>query len=379
MNSNQTEITLQLDKIADLFSEGRTLESEMIELPPQKKSEANEALEKTFKNLQGFERDIKKKYPLKSPEEPSSTRFFSGFRSIPKSKKKPQTILSPLSLTLGLVAHVVSAISIVLLLMGILFSFILAIIGLVLCVASFIIIAKLPHEDYQHYDWWYSFNKYTNEKISKYFEEREIIHAEITKYQKSYFSIVEECDKKYMQELVNLTNFNAELDEKYAAMAIEIDTKIKEIEAKLEKITVIHSDLFYLAGRISSVLKQGRADTLKEAINIALDDQRKADEELNRQLEAERMEEEARRHNEAMQREAERQSEMAAAQARAAEEQARFAQQQAIESAKQTQLAQQQAEDAKRDAWKRCGRCINSSKCKWDVKGIPNCPNYRPR
>ena len=379
MNSNQTEIIVQLDKIADLFNEKTILTLERSALESNKEADRLINLGHAREELENFQRDIKKKYPLKKPEEPSSTRFFTGFRLTPKSKKKPQTILSPLSLAVGLVAHATSAISIVLLLMGILFSFILAIIGLVLCVASFIIIAKLPHKDYQEYYWWYSFNKYTSQKISQYFEERKAIHNNVKEYQTNYLSIVSECDEKFLQSGQTFTLFCMELDEKYAAMAIEIDTKLKEIETEFEKITVIHSDLFYLARKISNVLKQGRADTLKEAINIALEDKRKADEELNRKLEAERMEEETRRHNEAMQREAERQSEMAEAQARAAEQQAIFAQQQAIESARQTQLAQQQAEDAKRDAWKRCGRCINSSKCKWDVKGIPNCPNYRPR
>ena len=87
--------------------------------------------------------------------------------------------------------------------------------------------------------------------------------------------------------------------------------RIDQIENAIAEVTLISSEHFSLAGRISNLLKSGRADSLKEALNLAISEKR--DEEYK----AQRLAEEERRtqiveqqandnllHNQRMEREA---------------------------------------------------------------------------
>ncbi len=108
----------------------------------------------------------------------------------------------------------------------------------------------------------------------------------------------------------------------------QIVEKIDQIETAMAEVTLISSEHIVLARRISNLLKSGRADSLKEAINLAISEKR--DEEYI----AQRLAEEERRtqileqqaydnllHNQRMEREAEAQTQHAQTQLRIAEEQ----------------------------------------------------------
>lgn len=120
-------------------------------------------------------------------------------------------------------------------------------------------------------------------------------------------------------------------------MAEEYERNCKQ----LSQITVIDAELFELSGKIASMLEQGRAESLKEAINLAIDEDRQE------------------KHNQAMQEEAELQTLAAEEQARAAEE---------------------QADEAKYNASRRCQFCANFTKCSGYAKqNAANCAAYRPQ
>ena len=131
-------------------------------------------------------------------------------------------------------------------------------------------------------------------------------------YDTKFLSFVESCDRKYNEENKRHTEELGRIGEKNRqkldALHQEKDVLIEE----LTSTTLIPEELYFEAWRISSMLKQKRADSLKEAINLALDDKRKEEEEEARREEAARreaiLEQQAydnRMHNEAMQRAAE--------------------------------------------------------------------------
>ncbi len=139
----------------------------------------------------------------------------------------------------------------------------------------------------------------------------------------------------------------------------------------------IHPDLFGDAARIAKLLETGRADTLKEAINLAFEEDRKDAEEEARQIEAARreaileqqaqetrehqqaMEQAAREHNAAMEREA---REHNLAMQAAAAEQNRL-------SGEQNKIAREQNEFTSNDSH-RCSHCKNRWGC---ARNIHNC------
>ena len=204
--------------------------------------------------------------------------------------------------------------------------------------------------------------------------------AEWAKLDGEFKGFVETCKKEHDRELLILMERENEFREKILAEADVIEADIGALDAHLKTKNVIHPDLFYLAGNISEILEYGRADSLKEAINIALSDERHDEEENERRREAARqeaiLEEQAEAeaaHNREMQRIAEREARESQ---RAREESARREKQAADERERRERQAQSERERARRS---RCNSCINSSKCSYSAKQADSCGGYVPR
>ncbi len=173
--------------------------------------------------------------------------------------------------------------------------------------------------------------------------------------------------------------------DKKAEAKAQFDANSEEIA----QIDVISAEYFHLVKPIIANLKSGRADEYKEALNLAIDDERQAQEAAARRApEARRAAEEARRtaimeqqaaeerrHNQQMERQQ-------AEQARAAEQQAKAAQQQAH---KQAWEAKMQAEKERNEqlavARRRCSGCANNGRCTANKNGLAGltCGGFRPR
>ncbi len=215
-------------------------------------------------------------------------------------------------------------------------------------------------------------------------EEKERFLNESMAYDACFLNLVEACSQKYSDELKRYEVGLASIQEKYLDKLDRLNHELSEVSEQLNNVTLIHSDLFGNAGRISTMLKTGRADSLKEAINLALDEERKDMEEAARRAEARKqeaiLEQQARDnriHNEAMQRAAEEEARATRAHNAAME---RAAQAQAREAARQSEIAQKQARDAQRAASARCANCANSTKCTYTAKqNAGSCGAYRPR
>ena len=237
------------------------------------------------------------------------------------------------------------------------------------------------------------------------YESKDKIYNAFREYDKVFLSVAEECDAEYNKAKAIKASKLDEIEREYNKKKEELVAQKKHFQHQLDGTTLIPEELFEDADRILNMLKLKRADTLKEAINLALDEKRKDEEEAERRKEAARreaiLEEQAwdnRMHNEAMQRAAEEEAramrernaavrehnaamrEHNAAMERAAKDQASAAEAQAREAQKQTQMAKRQADDALRAARARCGGCANYVKCTARYhEGAIGCPAYIPR
>ena len=166
--------------------------------------------------------------------------------------------------------------------------------------------------------------------------------------------------------------------EKQAAAVEEHNKVIKE----LQDIDIISVEYYHLIPRIVQILETNRADDLKEALNLAIEDKRAEEreaaliaEEQRRtqmlQLEQQRMQEEQRRHNQELEVQARVQSKMMMVE----QDRQRAAERQAERDRRDASHAQ---ERARRDALHRCGRCANYNAC-GSARGQINCGAFVPR
>ena len=193
--------------------------------------------------------------------------------------------------------------------------------------------------------------------LSNYPQELEAIHAEYIQYR--------------IRHLENYPDF---MDTVFS-----YGEKIEQAEEALAKNNALIADsdatapeYFHLVPKLVSMLKSGRADSYKEALNMAIAEERQEEIEAARREEdarriavMEQQAEEERRHNRMM----EEQQERAAEDARRATEDA--------------QRAADKAERERRSAgFRKCINCANNSKCSIYVQesgaGL-TCGGYRPR
>ncbi len=182
----------------------------------------------------------------------------------------------------------------------------------------------------------------------------------------------------YEEYTVAFNQYSDNIDNAKAIYAVNSD--------QINSSEVLPVDYHHLVKPIISILKSGRADTYKEALNLAIDEERQEREaaarreaEARRQAEEERrteimrrQAEEERRHNEQMERQQ-------AEQAREAARQQQAAQRQQAEQAREAARQQSRQESIGRS---KCHSCANYSHCPSHVKksgaGL-TCGGYRPR
>ncbi|MBQ9736656.1 MAG: hypothetical protein IJV96_07730 [Clostridia bacterium] len=210
-------------------------------------------------------------------------------------------------------------------------------------------------------------------------------------YDACFLAMTQLCDEKFAEEFDKVNKATDAVKKKAVAAYKEAEKEHEALDAELAKVTLIDSDYFVIADRIAAALKRGRADTLKEAINIVLDDVRKEQAEEARREEARRREaimekeaEEERRHNDAMRRQAEEdaraQREHNARMEREAAAQTRAAERAADEQRRAADAQRRQSQEQERAAMEKCRKCANSTKCSYAVKkNSLSCGAYRPR
>lgn len=218
--------------------------------------------------------------------------------------------------------------------------------------------------------------------------QNERFYSECVDFENAFLALTKACDNYYAAEKekngVAIESIQKAFSKKYD----DLNNQLKSAETQLNAVTLIHPDLFGNALHIAKLLEIGRADTLKEAINLAFDEDRKDAEEEARQIEAARkeailkvqaeamvqatrehnaaVERETHEHNLAMQAAAREQNDIAREQNRIAREQSRLAKQ-------QNDIARKQNEVTHADQT-RCYACKNYGHgCHG---GIHNCASF---
>ena len=165
-----------------------------------------------------------------------------------------------------------------------------------------------------------------NGEISKYFEweqQRNDWHkkyASVTVSREEMARQYANFEKKFAKTAMEFKEFeaveNSKLEMKREAISAPYKERIEELNALLEadyaevqRIGLVHDDYLHLLDKIIEYLETGRADDLKEALNLAIEESQKMENEAARREEAYRQEqilrEQARQnmlHNQEMER-----------------------------------------------------------------------------
>lgn len=209
-----------------------------------------------------------------------------------------------------------------------------------------------------------SINKF-NQALQNYEKDKATGIKAAEEYGKTYREYYAEAEKifnSYLEKIEDITREEFELNK------------------QIHSFDLIDERYQHLTTRIIANLKSSRADTLKEALNLAIDEERQEQYEAQR-----RYEEEQRALREQMRLEAE-QAEIrrhnlemeiqAAAQARASEKAAEVARKQAEEARYEAKRAHEKQVSAENNQLKICGRCAHYGRC---LGGIVGCGSFTPK
>lgn len=394
------EIISELDRIGLLYDRHQSLREAMDNVVDEKKAEDDSFGKEIVATLNEFRKNQDKKFSAKKP-------IIAPDRLItpPEPPKKPNTSNPSKDIFIGAISGLLTLFSVALWLILVIINPDNIAMGLVF-LSVFLMLGSVGYwfvkgagkvtmfVDWQNKqkewkkkqaEWAEKFNRSATN------EENERFLNEFKEYDTCFLKLVEVCSQKYSDEFKRYEAGLEDIKEKYLNKLDQIHNELSEVAEQLDNVTLIHSNLFNNAWRISSMLRTGRADSLKEAINLALDEERKDMEEAARRAEARQQEaileqqaRDNRMHNAAMERAAEEEARATrahnAAMERAAQAQAQAAQAQARESARQSEIAQRQARDAQRAASARCAGCVNNLKCSYKAKqNAGSCGAYRPR
>ena len=234
--------------------------------------------------------------------------------------------------------------------------------------------------------------KYSN-LLQKYNDSINKFNTALQSYEKDKAAGIEAA-KEYGKKYREYYSEAEKIMEKYVGKIEEITREEFELMSYMSTFDLVDESYHHLIPRIVANLRSSRADTLKEALNLAIDEERQEQYEAQR-----RYEEEQRALREQMRIEAE-QAEIrrhnlelevqAAAQARAAQDAARAAERATEIAKRQAKMQEEEAREARRSAReardrqdameyrqkRTCANCALYGKC---AGGIVGCGSFVPK
>lgn len=425
MTAETNSIVQELDRISALCNKRDELQGELLAADLEKDSKNEEALQRKTEKAKAFEMQKRAELPqpgngvnLEGENAPAAVEEWVEFlvnieRSAGKSKWVPIDYRKHLaSHTWSILASWMGIVSLIVCVIvanvSVLFLYLTLVLGVACLFAGcFLNNAQLKlakerleqrnEEKAKHDEKTRKWEKASARYISDFYKtDRTNVIKELIdfaeSYDKEFLRMVADCDTAL--EEIN-QGYNRKLQENqymYEKDTAAINADIAKNNAEIEKVTLIHPELFDKAEKISTALKMGRTESLSEAINLVLEDERREAEEAARQAEAYRREqllqqqiEENRLHNQQMEIEAREAARQAREHNEAMERQARQAQQEADKQRERDrEEADQLLKRRKKDAERRCWNCANSGSCSMMVKSGffrtgDICPSYRPK
>ncbi len=388
MNKEMSSNVKELHRIGELYTRKVELNTKLKNMVFEEKEEVETQKGNFISNLVHYQDEQIKKLP----KYPSNNTIIK--KSIPVPPQNPK---DP---TLGAIVGIISYIFVPLFII----SFILTIFPITTLTQFFSILAEISlfPAIISGIAWFMYFSNIVNQYLL-YKEElddwnntadasfvegqNKRFYSECMEFENAFLALTKACDTYYEAEKeknnLAIDNIQKAFFEKHD----DLNKQLEKTETQLNAVTLIHPDLFGNASHIAKLLETGRADTLKEAINLALDEDRKDAEEEARQLEAARQEaileqqaEDARihqqaleqatkEHNAAMERET---REHNLAMQAAAREQNAIAREQNRLAKEQNDIARKQNQFTSADRH-RCQKCKNRFSCS---RNIHNCGSF---
>ncbi len=390
-----SEMIAELDRISGLYEQYKSLSGSMDLIVHEKNEEDDTYSLEIVEKIYDFQSIETEKLKTKIPEKKADC-----LKAISRCPRMPRGILGyPMaSLLLGvgstafMIFSIIFWISLVIInpgnkALGLIFlSVIMLIASVILWFSKGLRILREWFKWYDAYKKWQEEIKEWEQKFDESAtsdDDKRFIN-ECKEYDAAFLNMVDACFKELQRQQQAHESGLESIKDKYLKKAEKLHEEIDGIAVQLDQVTLINKEMLGMAWRISAMLKQGRAETLKEAINLAFDEERKDDEEAKRREEARIQEEileqqaiDNRMHNEAMERAAEAEASANRAH-REAMEQAAEEQARALE--KQAEIAKNQARAAERAASARCANCANRFKCTPSARANSgSCGGYRPR
>lgn len=386
MNKEMDLNVKELRRIGELYADKETLRNELDDLAFEEKEEFEAQKDNFVANLFKYQAEQSKKLKI-----PKNNAIIKKSIPIPPQNPKDPTlgaivgIIFFASIPLFIISFILKIFTITIPFLSQIFgligqiSFFAAIVGGIAWFAHFASIVN------QYFSYKEKLNDWVNTAKTSFADgQNERFYSECIKFENEFLELVKACDRYYEAEKEKNAIAISNIQKAFSKKHDDLNNQLENTETQLSAVTLIHPDLFGSALHISKLLETGRADTLKEAINLAFDEERKDAEEEARQIEAARKEaileqqtQDAREHNAAMEREA---HEHNLAMQAAAREQNNIAREQANIAREQNRLAKQQNNIA-REQYKvthadltRCYACKNYGHgCHG---GIHNCASF---
>ena len=385
MNKEMDLNVKELRRIGELYADKETLRNELDDLAFEEKEELEAQKDNFVANLFKYQAEQSKKLKI-----PKNNAIIKKSIPIPPQNPKDPTlgaivgIIFFASIPLFIISFILKIFTITIPFLSQIFgllgqiSFFAAIVGGIAWFAHFASIVN-QYSSYKE-----KLNDWVNTAKTSFADgQNEYFYSECIKFENEFLELVKACDGYYEAEKEKNAIAISNIQKAFSKKHDDLNNQLENTETQLSAVTLIHPDLFGSALHIAKLIETGRADTLKEAINLAFDEDRKDAEEEARQIEAARKEaileqqtQDAREHNAAMEREA---REHNLAMQAAAREQNNIAREQANIAREQNRLAKQQ--NNAREQYKvthadltRCYACKNYGHgCHG---GIHNCASF---
>ena len=390
MNKEMDSNVKELRRIGGLYADKETLRNELDDLAFEEEEEIEAQKDNFVANLFTYQDEQVKR--LKIPK--NNTIIKKSIPTPPNNPKNP---------TLGAIVGIIFSASIPLFIVSVILSIfsittiplisrIFGLLGQISCLAA--IIGGIAWFAYfasivnQYLSYKEKLNDWVNTAKTSFADgQNERFYSGCIKFENEFLELVKACDRYYESEKEKNAIAISNIQKAFSKKHEDLNNQLENTETQLNAVTLIHPDLFGSASHIAKLLETGRADTLKEAINLALDEDRKDTEEEARQLEAARQEailkqqaEDARMHQQALEQatkehnaamERETREHNLAMQA-AAREQNAIAREQNRLAREQNDIARKQNQFTSADRH-RCQKCKNRFSCS---RNIHNCGSF---
>lgn len=318
----------ELDRIASLYDLKNRLIDELYSIKQSEEEEINEKASPIIEGLEEYQLKARDNFGIETP-------VISSVCSVTPPPQKPVIKNAGTAVWIGALSGLCFLVSLTLYILLCIFKnniadslswlFSLLIMGTAVCWFIF-------YRSVDQYIFWRNRQTKWDKQFRSYSEsgDQERFLKECAEYEKRFFEVVEDCTKVYDEEQKKYEELQDQIHSEYVKKSGKTQSEFENVSEQLNAVTLIDSSLFDDAASISNLLRTQRADSLKEAINLAIEEKRKDKQERERRNEARRQQEileehayQTRVHEQAMERSAELQAKLTREHAAVMEEQAR--------------------------------------------------------